>query len=608
MKAAQVNLDYGVIGNGKTAALISKTGSIDFLCLPSFSSSTVFAKLLDDDKGGSFGFEVAKGYSITQQYLKDTNILITRFVKGEDAFEVRDFMPRYRLDHREYYCPPDLIRYIKHISGKPAFKILYNPQMCYAQNRTVNCDQGEYIKTYNCDGEYESMYLYSSLPLQKVLQGQRIVLEDDAFFLLSYNEKVLTPDVRQMYLQYQKTYVYWMEWLSFTHAYPMYNEEIRRSALVLKLMSYEKTGALVAAVTTSLPETIGEVRNWDYRFCWIRDASMSVRVLADLGHRYLARSFLNFVVDAVPFKNESIQIMYGIEGEKNLQEKELLHLKGYANSKPVRVGNAAYKQKQHDIYGILADLIHTSIETYYQNLDNVEDLWTIVRSLVRHVEKYWTQKDHSIWEFRAKKEHYVFSKVLCWVAVDRAIKIAHILGRAPYEQKWKPLRDKIRKDILKKGWNEEVGAFTQYYGGTELDSANLLMLDYGFIEANDPRYVSTVEKTLEELCHDNLMYRYNTEDDFGFPSSSFTVCTFWMINSLYHIGRKKEARQMFDQVLSYSNHLGLFSEDIDFKTKQLLGNFPQAYSHIFLINTAVTLSQDKDLQEQDRLKNLYRDY
>jgi GH15 family glucan-1,4-alpha-glucosidase len=599
------NLNYGLIGNCKTAAVISDRGSIDFFCLPVFSSFTVFAKLLDEKIGGSFSFEVAQSYKVTQAYLQDTNILITRFTQKDNIFEVHDFMPRYRLDHNNYYCPPDLIRWVKHISGKPSFRVKYDPQMCYAKNNTESEEHKNYIKTFNTHGEYESMYLYSNVEASKILNKSKIRLTDNVYFVLSYNEKVIEPSLKEIHLQYQKTFVYWLEWMAMTNQIPLYNEEVKRSALVLKLLTYEKTGALIAAVTTSLPETLGEVRNWDYRFCWLRDASMTVSVLVNLGHTYLARSFLNFVVDVIPFKNEKIQIMYGIHGEKMLHEEELSHLSGYKGSKPVRIGNAAYKQGQHDIYGILAELIYYSMEVYYQNLDNIEDLWTIIRSLVRHVEKCWTHKDHSIWEFRVKKEHYVFSKVLCWVALDRSIKIAHLLGKKDYKDKWTPLRDRIHADICKKGWNEKIGAFTQYYGGEELDSANLLMLDYGFLEANDPRYIKTVEKIYDHLCVKGLMYRYNTEDDFGVPKSSFTVCTFWMIHSLYRIGRTQEAKDMFDQVLSYGNHLGLFSEDIDFKTKRLLGNFPQAYSHIFLIHTAMVLSLDESLKEEGRLKNLY---
>ncbi len=601
------NLNYGVIGNCKSAALISDKASIDFLCLPVFSSFTVFGKLLDDEKGGEFGIHVSPEYVIKQNYIKNTNILITHFQKGKDQFDIIDFMPRYDLGEHSNYWPPDLIRHIKHISGKPQFTVNYNPKLWYAKHKTHHKINKHYIKSFTKTGPYESLYLYSSIDLTKILDKETITIDHDQFLLLSYNQKIILPNFTQINLQFERTKVYWLNWSANTTEFPIYNEEIYRSALVLKLLTYEKTGALIAAVTTSLPETIGEVRNWDYRFCWLRDASMTVSVLVTVGHAYTAKSFLNYVLNVIPYKNETIQIMYGIHGEKELKEETLPHLSGYLNSKPVRIGNAAYKQQQHDIYGVLLDLIYYNFTIYGSKLDNTEELWTMVRSLVRHVTKNWKKPDQGIWEFRQNKRHFVFSKVLCWVALDRAIKIATILGQNEYILDWYKLRDIIKTDILANGWNSQVGAFTQSYGSHHFDAANLLMEDYGFIKASDPKYVSTVQKTKETLCKDGLMYRYSNEDDFGVSKSAFTVCTFWMIHSLYKIGEKEEAIKMFNRVLSYRNYLGLFSEDIDFKTKRLLGNFPQAYSHIALIKTAITLSQDQKLKDEHRLHNIYHE-
>jgi GH15 family glucan-1,4-alpha-glucosidase len=408
--------------------------------------------------------------------------------------------------------------------------------------------------------------------------------------LLSYNQKILEQNVERAYLKLERTKVYWLNWSERTKRYKKYNDEILRSALVLKLLSYNKTGAVLAAATTSLPETLGEIRNWDYRFCWIRDASMVIKVMTSLGHYNVARRYLNFVIDIIPDKDEKIQIMYGINREKKLTETILDHLSGYEHSAPVRVGNDAYRQKQNDIYGILVDVIYQHFSIYDTSMQNSEELWTIVRSIVKIVKDNWKKPDRGIWEIRTEYRHFTFSKVLCWVAVDRAIKIARLINMTEYVNKWRELSDEIKNNILENAWNEEIGAFTQSYESTDLDASTLLMEPYGFIDAKDPKYVSTVKVTRKKLCRNGLMYRYKNKDDFGKPSSSFTICTFWLINSLYKIGEKDEAEKLFKQLLSYSNHLGLFSEGIDFETKRLLGNFPQAYSHLALIETAENIS------------------
>jgi GH15 family glucan-1,4-alpha-glucosidase len=301
----------------------------------------------------------------------------------------------------------------------------------------------------------------------------------------------------------------------------------------------------------------------------------------------MAKNYLKFIIDLVPDKDEKLQIMYGINKEKKLTEIILDHLSGYKNSKPVRIGNAAYAQKQNDIYGILMDVIYQQFLNLKQEIENVEELWNITKGIAWVVRKHWQEPDKGIWEFRTEDRHFTFSKVLCWVAIDRAIKVAQILGKNSKLARWKSLESEIREDIHLNAWNEEKQAFTQSYGSKDLDASVLLMQSYQFIDPKHPKFVSTVKAIGKELMNDGLLYRYKNVDDFGLPSSSFTICTFWYINSLFKIGEEEEAKKQFDKLLSYSNHLGLFSEDIDFKTKRLIGNFPQAYSHLALIETAM---------------------
>lgn len=585
------NLNYGIIGNCRTTALVSETGSLDWCCLPEFDSASVFAKLLDEEQGGQFSFEVDSSYATNQKYQENTCILVTTFTSAEASFEVIDFLPRYQKENQKYHSPPEIIRLIKILHGEPKFKINYQPKLEYAFGETKTFLKKNFIASLTEEEKFDSLYLYTNLSQEKVVNSSEIELTKDAFFLLSYNEKIELPTLESLQLELDRTKVYWYNWAEKTPNFSQYNQEIRRSAMTLKLLSYEKSGAILAAATTSLPETIGEVRNWDYRFCWIRDASMVIKVVSQLGHKHMAKRFLDFIVDLVPDKDEKLQIMYGINKEKQLTEKLLPHLSGYKNSKPVRIGNAAYAQKQNDIYGILMDVIYQEFINLEQELENVEELWNITKGIAWVVGKHWQEPDKGIWEFRTEDRHFTFSKVLCWVAIDRAIKVSKLLNKESKLARWNKLEQEIRTDILTHAWNDEKQAFTQSYNSTDLDAAVLLMQTYGFVEPRNPKFVSTVKAIGKELMNDGLLYRYKNQDDFGLPSSSFTICTFWYINALYKIGEETEAKKQFNQLLSYSNHLGLFSEDIDFKTKRLLGNFPQAYSHLALIETAMNFDE-----------------
>ena len=583
-------LNYGIIGNCKSSALINENSSIDWCCLPQFDSSSVFCKILDKDNGGSLKIECNDDFTISQKYLDKTAIIITTFKNDDSEFDVIDFMPRFKDDNDRYYSSPEIQRILIPKKGTPIFKVVYSPKLDYAKGKTKNYIKKNFIVSVLDEDIYETLFLYSNIDKKSIIDNKEIYLNEIKYINVSYNEKIDLPSIENSLLEYEKTKVYWLNWCNKTPSFKSYNSEIIRSAITLKLLTFEKTGAVLAAVTTSIPETIGEVRNWDYRFCWIRDASMVIKIIAKLGHQRIVKNFIDFIVNLIPNKNEKLQIMYGIDGQKTLNEKTLDHLSGYKNSKPVRVGNAAYIQKQNDIYGILMDAIHFQIDTYKDDNYKYEELWSIVKSVVWVVEKNWKNPDKGIWEFRNEDQHFTFSKVLCWVAIDRAIKISNIIQRGEKAKKWETLRNKIREDIMNNAWCSDKKAFTQIYGSSDLDASVLLMESYGFIEAKNPKYIGTVEAIGRELLKNNLLFRYKNNDDFGEPKSSFTVCTFWYINSLFKIGKIEESKKLYDKLLSYSNHLGLLSEDLDFKSRELLGNFPQAYSHLALIETALNFN------------------
>ncbi|MFI4861099.1 MAG: glycoside hydrolase family 15 protein [Phycisphaerales bacterium JB063] len=609
-KAYDNNYHMGLIGNGRTGALVRKDAAMVFACLPDFDSGSAFCSLLDKERGGEMGIAMVGGKPVHQAYREHTNILVTRFEGKDGGFEVIDFMPRYRMAgrHQVPYAPPDIVRVLKPIAGTPRVRISYRPALEYGKYETTTQQLRDGLYKSTTVGKtaginhYESVYLYSDLADKHIIQGKPFTLERDEHLLLTYNDKLHPIDGERVRLLLAQTEAYWLGWSATTHAPGRYREAILRSALALKLMQFSETGALVAAPTTSLPETIGEERNWDYRFCWIRDASMTVSVLNKIGHQDMAHQFVHWVMDNTPTKDDPLQIMYGLRGERKLTERTLDHLAGYHGSSPVRIGNAAYVQKQHDIYGAVLDVFWQSLDHFATRLDVIEDLWTRVRSVFRTVELIWKKPDRGIWEFRGAKRHFVFSKVLCWVAADRAVRIAERLGQVRWAESHRGLADAIRADICKHGWSEELGAFTQTYGSEALDASNLLMADYGFCAPDDAQYVSTVHKTWENLGRgEGLLMRYQAADDFGEPSSAFTVCCFWGVKALIHIGEYERARSAFEHLLKDTNHLGLLAEDLDVNNRRQLGNFPQAYSHLALIDTALALDALEKRNGEDNL-------
>lgn len=593
------NLNYSVVGNCRTAAIISEKGSVEWFCLPDFDSPSVFGKILDEDRGGSLEIHVSSDYSISQQYMAHTNVLVTSYKSDEEGcFDVVDFMPRYRTgDNTDYYTPAELYRMIKLTGGRPKFKVVYNPRLNYADGDVVNKYGPTFIKTCLKGNLENTIYLYSSLDFKSITDNREIELTKNEFLLISYNQKVVDIDMERVYLEYARTKLYWLNWSNRSKKFTILDEYIERSMLVLKLMSYQPTGAVLAALTTSIPEVIGGVRNWDYRYCWLRDASMSIETLIEIGHRGSANRFMKFITNILHSKSDTFQIMYGIHYERNIEETELKHLQGFKGSRPVRIGNAAYYQQQNDTYGYLMNVIYQYFHYFSGTLDEIEDIFEVVKHICRIVLKEWRNPDNGIWEIRNKKEHFVSSKVMCWVALDRAAKISEMLHNKDYTKRYSEEAKLIKQDVLENGWKEEIQSFSQTYSNLDLDSSLLLMEKYGFISADDPKYKKTVNAIYSNLNYKGLMFRYNNHDDFGKPNSAFTICNFWMVRGLYVTGRCHEALEMFERLLSYSNHVKLFSEDLDFDTKQQLGNFPQAYSHLALIDTALLFSEEVKLSK-----------
>lgn len=599
--AVDDNLDYGIIGNCTSAALINNDCSIDWLCLPFFDSCSVFAKILDEKKGGHFRIWAKDIISVEQAYLYHTPILKTVFKTKDGIFEVRDYMPRFSTNEDAVYCPAEIHRSIYVIEGNPQLYIELCPRPNYGLSSAQVMPFQDYWKITSIEGEYNSYYLYTNLDLASLIEGKAVVLKGSAYFLLSYHEKIEPVSFDKILMEYERTKGYWLYWAYRSKLPSAHKEMVIRSLITLKLLMFQRTGAVIAAPTTSLPEIIGQERNWDYRYCWVRDASMIIDLFARMGHARTSLRYINFILNRMLVKDYNIRVMYGINGEENLEEKTLDHLSGYKNSSPVRIGNGAYNQKQNDVYGELIETIYTSFIADCRNdLSLNEEVWTVVRSLAKKVEAIWKETDCGIWERRGQEQHFVHSKVMSWVAMDRAAKIAQAIGKTQYVQRFLKVAGEIKEDILKKGWDEELQSFVMYYGGKELDASNLLMLHYGFLDKGDPRIISTVLNTNKELNRNGFILRYKSADEFGLPQNAFIVCTFWMINALHLIGQKQQASQMLDRMIACANRFGLFSEDVDTASRQLTGNFPQGYSHLAFIQTVLLLETDYDWSDASK--------
>jgi GH15 family glucan-1,4-alpha-glucosidase len=583
-----IGYDYGIIGNCRVTALISKHGSIDWFCVPRFDGQSVFAKILDENKGGFFSLQPSdlSKYDVKQTYLKNTNILSTYFKSDEDEFEILDYMPCYQ-DGEQLCNPIQIQRIVRVHSGYPLVKVIFSPALNFGRSKTQLRHLSNCIKAFDKDSG-EELFLYTNVPRDYILNAREFRLSHNSIFVLSYDsfDKFEPLEVEK---DFRLTRRYWQNWVQSCNLPEKYQQEVIRSALTLKLMFYDETGAVIAAPTTSLPEIVGKDRNWDYRYCWLRDAFFVVNALTKLSKIQEAERFIDYIKNTLVGELEYVRPIYNIDGGLVPME-EIVELDGFMNSTPVRIGNNATNHYQDDVYGevVLSMFPLFFDERYLRN--DTESLWKLVKGVVETAIVRFNEKDQGIWEFRGESKHYTFSKLMIWAALDRGYKIAIKLKKRDEAKRWKTLKDSFKDTILKQAWSEDLQAFTQSYEKKFLDASNLLFPVIGLVDGKDNRMKNTINAVQKQLMENNFVFRYKNEDDFGSPESAFLICSFWLVDALVLAGRKDEARKYFETLLQYSNHLGLFAEDINPTTKQLLGNFPQAYSHVAVINSAVLLS------------------
>ncbi len=579
-----MSLEYGMIGNGRTIALVSDEASIDWFCMPRFDSPSIFAKLLDKSKGGEFRVDPEHECKRSQEYVDDTNVLKTTFSDEDAEIELYDYFPYYE-DKEGVKRASEIQRFVVPKKGSMKLKFGINPKFNYATGIPKVSIEGDRI-AYKT--EKEILYVYSNMDLSKIVEGKYIDIDKESYIALTYNMIKPGQSVNDIKADMKKTQEHWKKWASNIKAPDQFRKHVIRSALTLRMLTYDDSGAIVAAPTTSLPEIIGDVRNWDYRYCWIRDASFTVLALLRIGKSDVAHEFITWLNKIFSESGAMQQPLFGINGERELKERTLDYLEGYMGSRPVRVGNAAYLHRQQDIFGELLDAIHFFYVDYrVRDLSNEQ--WGVVYSSAESAINSWKNKDSSIWEFRNMQEHFTFSKVMSWVAVDRAVKIAKHFKKYDAATRWSGVARQIKRDVVKNGWNEKMKSFVQYYGSDTLDASLLLMPFFGFIEYDHPKMKATIDAIKAGLLKNGFVIRYSAKDDFGMPKNALIACTFWLIEALYEIGEKEEAVKLFNNIISHSNHLGLLSEDIDPYSGELVGNFPQAYSHIALINTSTIL-------------------
>jgi GH15 family glucan-1,4-alpha-glucosidase len=594
--------DYALIGDLHTVALVGRNGSLDWCCLPRFDSPSVFGALLDVHKGGAFRIAPTDMSEVKcqQLYLPESNILLTRFLSREGVGEITSFMPIKQPGAGEH--SHQIIRSLSVTHGSLHFTLSCRPGFNYARD--------EHQLEITREGA-----LFQHKPFDLCLSSPRTLKADGhggvqahftlhagqtAHFLLesaSCEDRCAPREFREEHYHdaFYSTLHYWRNWLAKCQYQGRWRETVQRSALVLKLLTYAPTGAIVAAPTTSLPEAIGGERNWDYRYTWLRDASFSLDSLLTLGFTDEAEAFMHWLDERCHELQSDgpLQPMYGISGEHKLTEHELTHLEGYRQSRPVRIGNGAYTQKQLDIYGECLEAI-----AIYNRYDAVSyDLWQNVKHLLDWLAQHWQEPDEGIWEVRGGPKRFLHSRLMSWVAFDRAIRVMRQRGWPAPASDWEKLRSQVYQQIMNEGWNADKNSFVQYYGSEAVDASALLLMLTNFTGSREPRMLATIERIRKELASGALVRRYNprqaADDGFSSQEGTFGACSFWLVENLARTGRLDDARLMLEKLLSYSNHVGLYAEEIS-PTGEALGNFPQAFTHLALITACTSLNRALD--------------
>ena len=591
---------YAIIGDMHTAALVSRKGSVDWACFPRFDAPSVFARILSARRGGHWGIRPAAEFRSRHRYEPDTNVLVTRFETEGGVLELTDFMPvagaGEAVEFREIH------RRIRALEGQVDVEVRFRPRFRYA-----SLDPYFRLRRYGVlasDARNEVLTVSADFPWE--IERERG--EARARFSLSPGESrwaVLRHDDDEVWRveEYRSderlaaTRSFWRDWVGGLEYTGEYREPVVRSALVLKLLVYAPTGAIVAAPTASLPEEIGGSRNWDYRYSWLRDSTYALFSLYALGKFDELDRYMRYLKKVCRQESEYLQIMYGIGGELSLPETELAHLEGYMGSRPVRIGNAAVDQFQLDVYGEVMDSVHI----WRRKHAMTEGMWALCRRLADEVVDHWHRPDLGVWEVRTPPRHFVFSKMMAWVALDRAVRAAEELGLPGDVDRWREVRERIHADVLERGWSEEKGSFVQHYGTDRVDASCLLVGILRFLPHQDPRVRSTVLRIERELAHQpsGLLYRYRSGDGVAGGEGAFCVNTFHLSQALALMGEHERAREVFERVLAYASPVGLLAEEIDPETGRLLGNFPQAFSHIGLINAAHVLARTRPRQPAD---------
>jgi GH15 family glucan-1,4-alpha-glucosidase len=586
---------YGMIGDCKTAALVGKDGSIDWLCWPRFDSDACFAALLGSSENGRFRIAPREANAhVTRRYRPNTLILETRFETDEGACTLVDFMP---IRGRN----PDCVRIVVGERGRVAMGMELVLRFGYGEVVPWVSKLGD--GTLRAIAGPDMVVLRTPVHVRgenMTTVGEFTVGAGDRIpFVLSYGLSHLpVPEPVNADAALQDTDSFWKDWTAKGHTAGLWSDAVSRSLITLKALTYGPTGGIVAAPTTSLPERIGGSRNWDYRFCWVRDATLALLALMNAGYYEEAQCWRDWLTRAVAGRPEQLRVMYGISGERRLTEWEVPWLPGYADSAPVRIGNAAHEQLQLDVFGEVMDTLHQGRRG---GLGGGESGWDVQRALLDHLQEIWRQPDHGIWEVRTEPLHFTYSKAMSWVAFDRAIRSAEMFGLPGPVERWRALCAEIHADVCRHGWNAQANSFVRSYGAKDLDASLLLLAPIGFLKPDDPRYRSTVEAIERDLVVEGLVRRYDTRharDGLPAGEGAFLACSFWLADAYVLLGRRDDAEALFRRLVALCNDVGLLSEEYDPREKRQLGNFPQAFSHVALINTAFNLTRAEKPTEQ----------